>query len=151
MSYCFKQDNQETYNMTTWTIWRDVTSFAGSHVVFCTAPAKLMLTSRSDCFLGGFVADITNQNILADLGVPLEEQIRVIRNLTHLHNEAKDIGIVVQHDTARHIGIKGTGGITHDARRKVSLNLAKEFLVNDHLLGREFLEQCDELEMFSSS
>jgi len=54
-----------------------------------------MFTPRSNRFLGGFVADVANQNILPNLGVPLEEQIGVVRDLAHLHDETEDVGIVV--------------------------------------------------------
>ena len=54
--------------------------------------------------------------------------------LTHLHDEAKNVRVIVQHDTTTHVGIKLPGGVGHDAGREVSLNLAEELIVNDDFL-----------------
>ena len=54
--------------------------------------------------------------------------------MTHLHDEAKNVRVVVEHDTTTNVGVKLPGGIGHDAGRKVSLDLAEEFIVNDDFL-----------------
>ena len=52
--------------------------------------------------------------------------------MTHLHDEAKNVRVVVEHDTTTHVRIKLPGGVGHDAGRKVSLDLAEELIVNDY-------------------
>ena len=58
--------------------------------------------------------------------------------MTHLHDEAENVRVVVEHDTTTHVGIKLTGGVGHDAGRKVSFDLAEELIVNDHFLRWKF-------------
>lgn len=41
----------------------------------------------------GLAADMTDSLALTSLGVLLEDQIRMIRHLSHLHDETKNIGI----------------------------------------------------------
>lgn len=55
----------------------------------------------------------------------------MISNLTHLHDETKDVGVVVQHDTLAHIGIKPSSRVSHDTVGEVTFNLAEELVVQD--------------------
>ena len=54
--------------------------------------------------------------------------------MTHLHDEAKNVRIVVEHDTTTYICIELSGGVGHDAGRKIPLDLAEKFIVNDDFL-----------------
>lgn len=54
--------------------------------------------------------------------------------MTHLHDEAKNVRVVVEHDTTTHVRIKLPGSVGHDAGRKVPLNLAEELIVNNDFL-----------------
>lgn len=92
----------------------DGVCFEGPDVILCAAAAEFMTTARSDGFLGGFVADTADENILSALCVLLQNQVRVVGHLSHLHDKTEDVGVVVQHDTSAHIGIKLPCRVGHD-------------------------------------
>ena len=93
------------------------------------------MAARANWFFGSFVADAADQDILSTFRMLFENQIRMVGNLAHLHDETEDIGIVVKHNSRTNVGVEFAGGVGHDARRKVPLDLAEEFIVNDDFLG----------------
>jgi hypothetical protein len=118
-------------------------TFARPYVVLGACTAKLVFATRSDGFFGWLVADVTHKHILAAFCTLFEEKVWVVGNLAHLHDQAKDICIVVEHDSTRHISVKGTSSICHDAGREITLDLAEELVVYDNFLGRQFLRILD--------
>ena len=54
--------------------------------------------------------------------------------MTHLHDEAKDVRVIIKHDAATHVRVKLAGSVGHNAGRKVSLDLAEELVVNEDFL-----------------
>lgn len=90
-----------------------------------------MTTARSNGFFGGLVANATYENILSTLRMLLQNQIRMVGDLTHLHDETENVGVVVQHDAAAHVSIELPSGVGHDALGEISFDLAKEFVVQD--------------------
>ena len=58
--------------------------------------------------------------------------------MTHLHDEAKDVRIVIKHNAATHVRVKLACSVGHDAGRKVSLDFAEELIVNDDFLRGKF-------------
>jgi hypothetical protein len=73
-----------------------------------------MLAAASNGVFGWLVTDAANQDILAPIGVLLQYQVRVVGNLSHLHNETKDVGIIVQKNSLRNIGIESALSVGHD-------------------------------------
>lgn len=118
-------------DMAAWTV-NDRISLEGLDIILGTSTTEFMTTTRPNGFFGGFVANATHKNILSTLRMLLQNQIRVVGDLAHLHDETEDVGVVVQHDTAAHVGIELSSGAGHDALGKISLDLAKEFVVQDH-------------------
>ena len=110
------------------------TGIEGLDIILGASTTKLMTTARSDCFLSRFIANTANENILAILRMLLQDQVRMISNLTHLHDETEDVSIVVQHDTSAHISIELSSGVGHYALGKVAFNLAEKFVMQDNTI-----------------
>lgn len=89
-----------------------------------------MVAPRSDRFLRGLIADTADKYVLTTFGMFLQDQVRVICHLAHLHNETENVGVVVQHDTSTNICIELPSGVRHDAGGKVTLDLAEEFIMD---------------------
>jgi hypothetical protein len=96
-----------------------------------------MTTSGAYSFFSGFIADATDENILTTLTVLLQDQIWVICDLSHLHNETEDVGVVVEKDPLCDIGLEFPGTIVHDTTSKVILLFTEELTINIDLLGRK--------------
>ena len=62
--------------------------------------------------------------------------------MTHLHDEAKDVRVIIKHNAATHVRVKLAGSVGHDAGRKVSLDLAEELIVNDNFLRGKLHRSC---------
>jgi len=56
----------------------------------------------------------------------------VIGHLPHLHDQTKDVCIVVQHDTLTDIGIELSSRIGHNAAREIMFDLTEKFIVDDY-------------------
>lgn len=74
------------------------------------------------------------QHILALSCILFQDQVRVIRNLSHLHNKTEDVGIVVEQDTLSDVGVEVALAVGHDTVGKVVLCFTKELAVNINLL-----------------
>lgn len=85
------------------------------YIVFGTLAAEVMAALGSNCIFGWFVTNTTHCNVEPWLRVFLQDKIWMVCDLAHLHDQAEDVGIVVQHDTTADICIKLSGGIGHDA------------------------------------
>ena len=109
-------------------------SIEGLDIILGASTTEFMTTTGPDGFFGGLVANATHENILSTLRMFLQNQIRVVGDQTHLHDETEDVGVVVQHDTTAHVGIELSSRAGHDALGKISLDLAKEFVVQDHTI-----------------
>ena len=59
----------------------------------------------------------------------LENKIWMVGNLTHLHDQPKNIGIVVEHDTPADVGIELSRRVGHNAAGEIMLDFAEEFIV----------------------
>ncbi len=103
----------------------------GADVVLGAFAAEFVVAARADGFLGRFVADAADEDVLAAFGVLFEDEVGVVGDLAHLHDETEDVGVVVQHHTAADVGIELADGVRHDAGGEVALDFAEEFIVDD--------------------
>lgn len=101
-------------------------------IILRALAAEFVMTARPDCFFCWFITDATDEDILTSLSMFLEDQIRMIRNLAHLHDETENVGIIIEHNTPAHICVELPGGVGHDATREVSFNLPEKFIMDDH-------------------
>lgn len=101
------------------------------HVVLGTLSAKFVMTSRPDGAFSGLITDVADQYVLPTFTVFFEYQIWMIRYLPHLHDQTKNIGIVVEHDTTADVSIELSSGVGHDTGRKITLDFAEELVVYD--------------------
>jgi hypothetical protein len=99
-------------------------------IILGTFTAEIMFACRPDSLLCSLVTDTADENILTTLTILLQDEIRVIRNLTHLHNETEDIGIVVEKNTLSDIGLKLSSTAVHNTTSKVILFLTKELTID---------------------
>lgn len=99
-----------------WTVRLAVGAVAErADVVFGAFAAELVVAARADCLFGGFVADAADQHVLAALGVFLEDQVGVVGDLTHLHDQTEDVGVVVKHHSAADIRVELPMRVRHNA------------------------------------
>lgn len=61
----------------------------------------------------------------------------MVGNLTHLHDQSEDVGVVVQQNTLGDIGLEFASAVVHNAACKVVLLFAEEFAIDINLLGWE--------------
>ena len=61
----------------------------------------------------------------------------MISNLAHLHDQTKNVGVIVEHDTLCDICFKFAIALIHDAASKIILFLPKELSINIDLLCRQ--------------
>jgi hypothetical protein len=94
-----------------------------------------MLAGRPDSLLRSLVTDAADENILTTLAILLQYEIRMICDLAHLHNETEDVGIVVEKNALRDIGLKLSSTTVHNTTSKVVLFLAKELTIDVDFLG----------------
>ena len=62
----------------------------------------------------------------------------MICDLSHLHNETENVGVVVEQDTLCDVCLESAGAVVHDTASKVVLFLSKELAVDVDFLGWEF-------------
>jgi hypothetical protein len=62
----------------------------------------------------------------------------MICDLSHLHNETENVGVVVEQDTLCNVCLELAGTVVHDTASKVVLFLSKELTVDVNFLGWEF-------------
>lgn len=99
---------------------------------------KFVSTGRSDGLLGRLVTNAADQDILTTFRTLLQDQVRMICDLTHLHDQTEDVGVIIEYDSLSHVCIELAIGICHDARRKVAFDLPEEFVMDDYMFGRQF-------------
>jgi hypothetical protein len=97
-----------------------------------------MTTPRPNSFFSRLVTNTAHHDILTAFCIFAENQIWVVCHLSHLHDEAENIGIVVKHHTLTDIGIELALGIGHDALREVAFHLTEELVVDNHIFWWEF-------------
>ena len=107
-------------------------------IVLRTFATEVMTTGRSNSLLCSLIADAADEDILTTFAILLQDQIRMICDLAHLHNETKNICIVVQDNTLSNVGFELTGTAVHNATSEVILFLPKELTINVDFLGGEF-------------
>lgn len=98
-------------------------------VVMGTLAAKVVAAARPDRIFGRLIAHATHQDIMTGLtGLPtlLENEIWVVGDLAHLHDQPEDIGVVVEHDTAADVGVELPGCVAHDTAGEVLFDLAEK-------------------------
>ena len=86
--------------MAAWAVGFTTCRLGGLHVDLDTRTAEIVLALRSDGVFGDFIANVADEDILAAFGRPFQQQIWVVGNLTHLHDETKNVGVVVEHNVA---------------------------------------------------
>ena len=90
--WLFKVDRK--WDVTPWTVWLSA-RLERLDIMFDTLPAKFMSAARANCLFCGLVANAAYKYILATFGMLFQNQIRVVCNLAHLHDEAKNVCIIV--------------------------------------------------------
>jgi hypothetical protein len=104
-------------------------------IVLSTLAAEVMTACRSDGFLGGLITDAADENILTTFAILLQDQVRMICNLSHLHNKTENVGVVVEQDTLCYVRLELAGTVVHDTASEVILFLSKELTINAYFLG----------------
>ena len=75
---------------------------------------EVMAAGRSDGIFSNVVADGADEDILTALGVLLGDHVRMVSHLAHLHDQAEDVGVVIEHHSLGNIGVEGTVSVGHD-------------------------------------
>ena len=91
-----------------------------------------MTAARTDSFLGRLIADATDKDVLPTFSVFLQDQIRMVGNLPHLHDESENICIIIQHYATAHVSIELSARIGHDTLREIAFNLPEEFIAQNN-------------------
>ncbi|KAI6751927.1 hypothetical protein HG531_006623 [Fusarium graminearum] len=73
-----------------------------------TGSAKVVLAPTAHRILSRLVTNAADEDILSSLGILLQEQVGMVSNLSHLHDETKDVGIVVEENTLCDVRRKGS-------------------------------------------
>lgn len=123
--------------MAAWAVGRRAPLLARLDVILDACAAEVVLARRPNCVFRCLVTDTATQDILSPSTVLFEDQIGMIGDLAHLHDETEDVGIVVQQHALCDISLELTSTIRHDAAGKVVLFLAEKFAINVDLLGRK--------------
>ncbi len=84
--------------MASGTIWSTTSPFTCFDETLDAGATELVSAAGPDCLFGRFITDVANQDILTAFCMPLEQEIGMIRNLAHLHNQTEDICVIVKHD-----------------------------------------------------
>src|SRR5436309_2318461 len=74
--------------------------------IFDASPTEGMVTLRLYGFLSHIIAYLADENLLASPALSSQKEIWMIGNLSHLHNEPEDVGVIVQHDALSDIVVK---------------------------------------------
>ena len=110
----------------------------GMKVVLRALSAEIMFTGRSDGLFCGLIADAAHENVLTTFAILLQDQIGMVSDLSHLHDETEDVRVVVKQNTLGNIGLELSGTVIHDTSSEVVLFFTKELAVNIDLFGRKF-------------
>jgi hypothetical protein len=100
--------------------------------------AEIVFTGGSDGLFCSLIADAAHKNVLATLAILLQDQIGMVSDLSHLHDETEDVGVVVKQNALGNIGLELSGTAVHDTSSEVVLFFTKELAVNIDLFGRKF-------------
>jgi hypothetical protein len=68
----------------------------------------------------------------------LEDQIGVICDLSHLHDQTENVGVVVKHHTSADVGIKLARSVGHDTPGEIMFDLAEELVVDGDAGGGNY-------------
>jgi hypothetical protein len=60
----------------------------------------------------------------------LQDQIGVIGYLPHLHDQTKNVGVVVEHYTSADVGVKLARSVCHDTTGEIVFDLAEKLIVD---------------------
>jgi hypothetical protein len=96
-----------------------------------------MLAVRTYSLLCRLITYAADKNVLTTFCVATKNKIRVVGNLSHLHNQAKDISVIVEHNTLGHICVKLALSVRHYTLRKVPFDFTEELVVDDHVFWRQ--------------
>jgi hypothetical protein len=97
-----------------------------------------MSARRADRFFGSLVADAADNNVLTTFAVLLQNEIRMVRYLAHLHNETEDVRIVIEKDALSDVRLEFPSAIIHNTASKIVFFLAEKLAINVDLFGRQF-------------
>lgn len=98
-------------------------------IVLGTLATEFMPALRPDGIFCGVITDAAHSDVEPRLRLFLQNEIGMVRNLAHLHDQSEDVGIVVQHDTVAHVGIEFSGRVRHDTTGEILFDLAEKFIV----------------------
>jgi hypothetical protein len=65
-----------------------------------------MATARSNRILSRLITNAADQDIESRLHMFLEDKIRVIGYLPHLHDQTENVGVVIEHNTSADVGVE---------------------------------------------
>lgn len=110
-------------------IWSTTSPLTGFDKILDAGATKFVSAAGPHCLFGRFITDVADQDILTAFCMPFEQQIGMICDLAHLHDQTEDIGVIVEHDTTRDIGIKLASCVRHDARGEITFDFPEEFVM----------------------
>lgn len=114
------------------------------NVVLGTLTAKLMTTARPNRILRRLITNAADQDIKSGLHVFLQDEIRVVGYLSHLHNQSENVGIVVEHHTSANVGVELARRVGHDTAGEIMFDLAEELVMDgDAVEGNVRLASTD--------
>jgi hypothetical protein len=99
-----------------------------------TGSAKVMFAPAAHRVLSWLITNATDKHVLSSFSMLFEKQVRMICNLSHLHDETKDVGVVVQKNTLGDVSVKLALAAGHDTVGKIVLFFSKELSVNVYFL-----------------
>jgi len=107
-------------------------------VVFGTLATKFVTARRSNCFFCSLVTDAADKYVLTAFGILFQDEIRMVSDLTHLHNQTEDVGVIVEQNTLSDVCFELSGTVVHDTTSEIVLLFAKELTVDIDLLSWQF-------------
>ena len=60
----------------------------------------------------------------------LEDKIRVIGYLPHLHDQTENVGVVIEHNTSADVGVELARRVGHDTAGEIMFDLAEELVMD---------------------
>lgn len=110
----------------------------GIEIILGTFATKFVTARRSNCFFCSLVTDAADKYVLTAFAILFQDEIRMVSDLTHLHNQTEDVGVIVEQNTLRDVCFELSSTVIHDTTGEVILLFAEELAVDIDLLSWQF-------------